>query len=293
MPPIRALERLLMKRGRLTYERNALAPLVQVRRELLGDRAAGPPRFLVRVDEFPHYLAYDLPHRYGIEMARRFHEVMTGAGVAHLMAIVPQLSADPLNPRASGGRRLGPVEIEHLRRMEEAGVELAQHGTTHRTRYAESRRHSELAGRHDDDLGRHLDRGLELLAEAGVRPRVLVPPFNRFDARQWRVLAERYAVICGGPESVRLLGFHVSPLFRDGAVYLPAYPPLYGTADEVLPAAERLIESAPGAWIPIVLHSGWEADRGWTGLERLAARIAPFAARWSEFLAAVDSSRPA
>ena len=117
-----------------------------------------------------------------------------------------------------------------------------------------------------------------------------MPPFNRFDARQWPVLAARYAVVCGGPESVRALGFHGSPLFRGETVYLPAYPPFYGTASEILPAVERLVEMAPGTWVPVVLHLGWEADEGWSALTRLAERIAPYAENWRDFLTAVDLS---
>ena len=61
----------------------------------------------------------------------------------------------------------------------------------------------------------------ERLLAAGVgETRVFVPPFNRFDAAQYPVLAERFEIVCGGPESVALMGFHGGPLWRDGAVML-------------------------------------------------------------------------
>jgi hypothetical protein len=289
--PARAAQRALMKAGLLTYERNALERVVSARRRVLGDAATGPPRFLVRVDEFPHYLAYDRPETYGLEAARAFHEIMASTGVMHLMAVVPQLTRHPLDPDAEGGRSLDADELEHLRRLQDDGVVLAQHGTTHRTRYRDPRRHSELCGLSNDELRRHLDRGLAALAEAGVAaPRVFVPPFNRFDATQWSALAERYAIVCGGPEAVRLLGFQGVPSFRQGTLYLPSYPPFYGTADKLLPAVERTIEAAPGTWVPLVLHLGWEADDGWANLERLAQLMAPYTADWNELLAAVDTS---
>jgi hypothetical protein len=117
-----------------------------------------------------------------------------------------------------------------------------------------------------------------------------VPPFNRFDASQYRALAERFEIICGGPESVALLGFHGGPLWRDGAVYLPCYAPLYADAKTVLPAVERLIDMAPGTWIPIVLHTSWEQDDDFQALARLAERIAPYTASWEELLADVERS---
>src|SRR5262249_22990120 len=135
-----------------------------------------------------------------------------------------------------------------------------------------------------------LDGALAELRETGIETGVFVPPFNRFDARQYEPLARRFAVVGGGPESVPLIGFHRTPVWRGDAVYLPSYFPLYGHARDVLPAAQSLIERQAGLWTPIVLHWGWEADDGWAELVRLAALIAPFTARWEEFLDAVQAS---
>jgi hypothetical protein len=89
------------------------------------------------------------------------------------------------------------------------------------------------------------------------------------------------------------MGFHGGPLWRDGAVYLPCYAPLYADARTVLAAAERLIEMAPGPWVPIVLHTSWEQDDDFGSLARLAERIAPYTASWEELLAAVTRSADA
>jgi hypothetical protein len=129
------------------------------------------------------------------------------------------------------------------------------------------------------------------LEPSGIRPRVFVPPYNRFDARQYPVLAREFDVVCGGPETVGLLGFQRTPVWRGEAVYLPSYHPLYGHAGEVLEGASRLIEARAALWVPIVLHWGWEADEGFSQLRRLLAAIAPYAARWDDFLAEVDASR--
>jgi hypothetical protein len=59
----------------------------------------------------------------------------------------------------------------------------------------------------------------------------------------------------------------------------------------VLPAARRAIQLSTGIWTPIVLHWGWEAEAGWSDLERLVTLIAPHAVGWEDFLAAVRRSR--
>jgi hypothetical protein len=291
--PIRAGERALMKLGRLHWERAWLAPLMRTRAQALNGRAQGPPRFLVRVDEFPYYTTFDEPGDQGVRMSQRFHDVMAGEGIPHLMSIIPQLTRQPLLPDASGGRPLGPRELDLIEEMRQSEVVFAQHGTSHRTRDARPRHHSELCGLSASQTEELLEQGRRLLAEVGIEPRVFVPPFNRFDAGQYDVLARRFDVVCGGPESVALLGFHGGPLWRGEAIYLPCYAPLYADAKTILPAVERLIEMQPGTWVPIVLHTSWELDDDFAALRQLARRISPYVAHWDELLDALDRSRVA
>jgi hypothetical protein len=289
LAPLRTSQRGAMKLGWLDWEQSWLEPLVAARKSVLGKAAAGPPRFLVRVDEFPYYSSFDRPE--DLEMSRRFHDTMAAAGLKHLMSVLPQLTHAALSPDASGGRPLGEQEIALLERMRGDGVTFAQHGSTHRTRFANPRRRSELCGLSPPDTDALLQDGRRRLLAAGVgETRIFVPPFNRFDASQYRALAERFEIICGGPESVALLGFHGGPQWRDGAVYLPCYAPLYADAKTVLPAVERLIDMAPGTWIPIVLHTSWEQGDDFQALARLAERIAPYTASWEELLADVERS---
>ncbi len=281
------------KLGRLNHERAVDAPLAAARRAVLGERAAAPPRFLVRVDEFPHYKAWDEPARFGSGGFRRFHEILTGAGVPYLVAVLPRVSRAPLDPAARESRALTAEEIALLREVAaHDDVALALHGRDHRTRFADPRRHSELCGLDARATEALLDDALGELTAAGVAPPAsFVAPYNRFDAAQWPALARRFAIVGGGPESIRCVGFQRAPAWRGEAVYLPSYAPCYGRARDVLPAAERAIERRTGLWTPLVLHWGWEADAGWHELERLCAAIAPHAARWPEFEAAVGRSR--
>jgi hypothetical protein len=279
-----------MKAGRLSYEESWLTPLQAARREALGADAGLAPRLLVRVDEFPYYSGLDKP-KFGREASRRFHAVMAEEGVPHLMSVVPQWTHDPMNPVGSGGRPLDEHDRALLEQMARDGVSFAQHGHTHRTRHTDPRRQSELCGLSADDLSYQLDQGRHKLADVGIHPRVLVPPFNRFDAEQWPILARRYDIVTGGPETVVRMGFHGGPQWRGEAIYAPCYAPLYDTAASVLPAVETLIENGVGGWIPVVLHMGWEIDDNYAALRRLARRIAPYAASWDDLLACADACR--
>ena len=287
--PVRAAQRVAMKLGRLEWDRVWLERLIEARRSVLGAAASGPPRFLVRLDEFPHYTAFDRPQ--DIDMSRRFYDVMASAGLAHLVAVLPQPARAPLTAGSDGSRSLNEDEIALLAQMRRDGVVFAQHGNTHRTRFDDPRRHSELCGLAPAELVELLEDGRLRMQAAGLeQTRVFVPPFNRFDAAQYTLLADRFDVICGGPESVALVGFHGGPLWRDGAIYMPCYAPLYADSRTILPAAERLIEMAPGTWIPIVLHTSWEQGDDFRSLARLAERIAPYAVSWQELLGEAQRS---
>ena len=203
----------------------------------------------MRVDEFPTATRFSDSDGAELDAALRFHEAMLAPGVPYLMAVLPEPALEPLNPDATGTRALTAPDLELLARLQADGVAFAQHGTTHRTRRSSPRRRSELAGLSAAELGSLLDRGREILERHGISARVFVPPFNRFDARQYETLAERFDVICGGPESVALMGFQGGPLWRGDSVYLPAYEPLYGRAQAALPMAREMIERQPGTWI--------------------------------------------
>jgi hypothetical protein len=252
------------------------------------------PRILVRVDEFPHYRAWDEPDRFGASRYERFHEIMAGAGAHYLVAVLPRVSRSPLSPSEVDSRSLEPEEIALLGRLADEGVCLALHGRDHRTRFASPRRHSELCGLDRLQTEALLERALAELARYEIHPEVFVPPFNRFDARQFEWLAARFSVICGGPESIGTMGLQRTPQWRGATVYMPSYAPYYGRAAELLKALPHAIERArEGLIIPVVLHWGWEAEAGWDELARLADLIALHTLAWQDFLAALARARTA
>ena len=287
--PVRIAQRLAMKPGRLGDRAHSLEPLAQARRTALGEGGAGPPRILVRVDEFPRAGGFD--HEGTVEEMLRFHEIMSEAGVPYLLAVTPRVALDYLNPDEKLARALRDDESEALARLSADGVAFALHGLDHRTRRADPRRHSELSGLSAAALAHLLEEGLGILAGLGIWAPVFVPPFNRFDAGQYAALATRFDVVCGGPETVPLMGWHGTPLWRGDAVYLPAYPPLYDRSGPLLEAVREVAERRPGLWVPLALHLPWEADDGWDDLERLAPELARYAAPWDDFLTAVTASR--
>src|SRR4051812_37917130 len=149
--PVRKPQRLAMKRDVHYFERRNIGPLDAARRAVLGDDAAGPPRFLVRVDEFPLAGAFDTSS-HGIEDLERFHAIMSEAEVPYLMAVSAGVARDYLDPAAAGTRPLTDAELDALGRLRADGVAFGQHGFDHRTRDARPRHRSELVGLDEEGL---------------------------------------------------------------------------------------------------------------------------------------------
>jgi hypothetical protein len=291
--PRRLYQALAVKRGRLGWRENVAAPLAELRRRILGEAAAGMPRALVRVDEFPHARAFDSAGRFGSAAFKRFHAVLADAGVPYLLAATPRVSRDYLDPGVEESRPLDECEIATLRRLRYEGVVFGLHGLDHRTRHSAPRRHSELCGLDPERSAARVDKARTALAALGIETPVFVPPFNRFDVSQYDLLAERFEVVCGGPESIRLLGFRATPAWDGEAVYLPSYSPLYGRAAEVAPEIERMIAAGEALWAPVTLHWGWELDDDFAALRALCELLAGCATDWHRFLDAVRESRAA
>lgn len=291
--PLRFAQALGARFGGDLWEKGVVSPVTAYRRAALGAEAAGQPRALVRVDEFPHARAFDPAGPFGTDAFRRFHAVLAEAGVPYLLAITPHVSRDYLDPEVAERRELDPGEVETLRSLGKEGVVFGLHGADHRTRNASPRHHSEFCGLGARETAERIDGARAVFTSLGLETPVFVPPFNRFDAAQYPLLAERFEVVCGGPESVRLLGFQPTPAWHGEAVYLPSYPPLYDTAAEATAGLERLAERGEPLWAPITLHWGWELKDDFAALRRLCAALQGRAASWREFLDAVAASRAA
>jgi hypothetical protein len=195
--PVRLAQAAALKAGLLSWDRSVVEPYVRARAAALDGAASGPPRVLVRVDEFPHARSWDPDGEYGVERFERCHEVVAPEGVPYLLAVCARVSRDYLNPAGRDRRPLDTRETGLLGRLAEEDVSFAVHGYDHRSRRPSPRDRSELAGLGPAALHELLERARRELAEAGIEARVS-PPFNRFDVGQYSTLARRFDVVCGG-----------------------------------------------------------------------------------------------
>jgi hypothetical protein len=269
---------------------SAVRELASARRDTLGDAVAGTPRLLVRVDEFPYAGAHDDPDGY-CEAFTAFDEVMAAAGVPYLLAVTPRVARDYLSPGGGASRELTDAEADLLRRLPRERVTFGLHGLDHRTRSGDPRRRSEFAGLTAHELEDRLDDAHARLEPLGIDPRVLVPPYNHFDAGQHAALARRYEVICGGPETVRELGLQAGPVWTEGAVLLPSYPPVYGDAEQLRAGVWQLCAEGVDLWVPLVVHWEWEIAGGFANLRRLLEDAGPLVEPWDTFLDELRWSR--
>ena len=178
-------------------------------RALLGLQGPDiPSRFLLRVDDFP-------TGRSRSEHFSRFHDIAAQYGVPYLLGVTPFLD------RPNGPAELTIDEIELLQRCTREGAEIALHGFTHRSRYRNYA--SELASVPASVLGREIDRAVELLRSNGLTPIGFIAPFNSFDPWTIEAVAERFPIVCGGPESVSSIGYRAGPSFLGQTLYVPSY----------------------------------------------------------------------
>lgn len=253
----RRLQRSAIAGGRLDYATHSAVPMHDARRAVLGDDAAGPPKVLLRTPGLPA-----VPDPFATEALAAVHAVLTAAGVPYLAGIPP--------------RPLEDDELELLARLRHDGVAFAAHGPR-------------LDGVRPKDLAARLRGAGEILAAAAVHPDVLEPEDDRFSTNQYPLLARSYAVVTGGPNSVELVGWHPSPLWRGDAVYLPAYPPFHGPAATSAEAVARVADAGMALWLPVVLA----ADEAPGAVGVLARAVSGLARDWEDFLAAVRASRAA
>lgn len=267
-PLLRRWQARRVRQGSLDME-ESVAPMLAARQALLGPRAAGPPRLLVRLDAFP-------APRAGVDVVKAATGALRAAGIPFLLSVVPRV---PAAGEPHGRRRHDLAEsglLEDLRR--DPGVAFGLCGLDGRA----------LDALDPADLEAALDEADAVLARYGTPADVLVPPGGRVHLRRYRALAERYLVICGGPESVGGMGFHRTPLWRGDAVWMPAHPPLTGPPGQVAQAVRAYTEREAALWLPVVLEL---AELTPAGLRDVAAALTGLGRPWDEFLAAARAAR--
>jgi len=249
---------------------------VLVELELLkGYIPGGEPLFLVRVDDFPRW-------DQETTLYPRFHRLLAEREIPYLLGVTPFLVEQPADRHSRNYRRLSDYERGLLSTLSQEGVEIALHGFTHQTRYPRPR--SELLRMSDQRLAQQIEEGLRELGEIGLSAEAFIPPFNAFSRQAARVLARYFRVLCGGPESVKFVGFRLAPSCLEGMFYLPSYPPAYGPSSVLCEFVTSLLEQ-PLSWpVPLTIHWAWEVGNEFEGIRRLAALVEGKVRRWSEWI---------
>lgn len=219
----------------------------------------GTPRFVLRVDDYPRW---DV----GPDAFTRFHAILRDASIRYLLGAIPMPSVNPRAPERRGREWTGEERAALAEALPD--VDVALHGFTHRA--GDGPVPAEIVGRERADLAHEIDEGLRRLAAMGHRADAYIPPFNAVDRAALAVLASRFAVVCGGPESVRWLGCVPGPCRVEGVWFVPSYPPAYGRAADVARFATAARRRRVPLLIPLTLHWAWEAGDDFDGVRRLA-----------------------
>jgi len=240
-------------------------------KKLLNDYTKGRIRFLVRVDDFPRWDRNS-------EEFLEFHDVLSENKIPYLLGVTPLVCSDPPSHECREYRKLNSKEAEILQSITGSGAEIALHGITHQTR--DLRYNSEFVGLDSSELDEKIVTGLNELKSHGLETDVFIPPFNTFDYNSLGVLKKYFEIICGGPESIPLVGYRMSPSFINGCLYIPSYHPAYGKAGGILEFVKkaRLIED--NIVVPLTLHWCWEKEDNFASLKLLCREIGTDAIRW-------------
>jgi peptidoglycan/xylan/chitin deacetylase (PgdA/CDA1 family) len=233
-----------------------------------------PCRFLLRVDDFPSPFA-------DLDEFSRFHQIAVEHGVPYLLAVTPFLESN-------GERRpLSVPAVGRLHACTSEGAELALHGFSHKSRY--SNYGSELQSMPVAALRAELDRADEYLRAHDLKTVGFVAPYNTYDALTIGVLAERFPLICGGPESVVALGYRAGPSFLLRSLYVPSYRDAYDVDLDRLSRFDRLIAEGDGLTIPVTLHWANDVRGDFRAFRALCERLQGHTLRWGDFISGAEA----
>lgn len=236
-------------------------------------------KILLRVDDFP---AWDESCTSFIRSDEfmRFHEILSRHDIPYLLGVTPQPSYHILNPDNEELRYLTTEEYGILKKVLEEKGEIALHGLTHQTIHPD--RHTEYIGLRARRIEENILTGLSLLERGlGIRTSFFIPPFNRIDKANVKVLARFFKVICGGPESIRYLGHRSMGSNLKGATYVPSHYPFYGRAHEILPHLKRISREE---MVSVTLHWEWELRRGFAEVDELCRAIKEDVVSWRSLI---------
>ena len=242
----------------------------QLAQSTLGIAARRRPcRFLLRVDDFPS-------SHTGLDEFVRFHRIAVEHGVPYMLAVTPFLESQ------GACKPLSDASVATLQAVMAEGVDLALHGFAHKSRYRNYG--TELLSLPAAALRAALARADDYLARHQLETIGFVAPFNSYDPLTFSVLAERFPLICGGPESVACLGYRAGPSFLMGSLYVPSYRGAYDLGLRRLARFDRMTAGADGLTIPVTTHWANEVRDDFRGFRALCERLHGRAHRWRDFV---------
>ena len=232
-------------------------------------------RYIIRVDDFPRW---DIPSN----EYRKFHQIISLHNIPYLLGVTPFLSNEPLNPMCNTTQRLTQDEIDFLHTATKDGVKIALHGFTHKAIHKNCP--SEIVGLNNEDLDKKIRISLDEFKQNGFTTDVFVPPFNTFDYRSIDVLKNYFSIVCGGPESIRYVGFRLTLSYIDGCLYIPSYPLVYGKAKQICEFVDKMSTVQESIIVPITLHWAWERGNGFEDVKMLCREIEGNVLEWKELV---------
>lgn len=165
-----------------------------------------PAQYLLRFD--------DLCPTISQRQWQRFLPLIKEFGIRPILAVIPDNQDYNL--------QLSPPDPEFwvsMRTMEEAGATIALHGYQHLCKsrgpsHMDMHRYSEFAGVPEDTQREWIRRGLKILRDHGLSPKLWVAPRHGFDGNTLRALQK---------EGINALsdGFARVPVSRGGIVWIP------------------------------------------------------------------------
>lgn len=220
-------------------------------------------RFLLRVDDFPAD---------GADSAafQLFHDILRDHGIPYLLAITPYFHEKGLEDH----------EIEILQCCRKEGMTPALHGFTHRRVRPEVP--SELLGLSETDLRSSITKAITYLKKISLESAVFVAPYNSYDPQTVPILSEYFPILCGGPESVRGLGYR-GPGFIEKSLYLPSYRGAYDLKKDIRWIV-RIKDEGHGLLVPITLHWVNELQDNFKNLVRICRIIRTQMLSWDSLV---------
>jgi glycosyltransferase involved in cell wall biosynthesis len=216
-------------------------------------------RFLLRVDD----VFFDHPDR--------IRDLCTALRKRNLPFLAAVTGNDIIDTR---GRML-------LEQIAAARGIIGLHGFAHSGKFGPFA--SEILQMTFSDLDRRCDEIISRLSTMNIGAPAFVAPFNALCWEQIVHLAQRFAVVCGGPETARFANALCGPLaIATRSWYVPSFFPFYQSARDQLRCGALDRIGSLGGYAALTLHLEQEAADGFSSMAGLLDRIGDRIVSWEE-----------